>query len=867
MAILKSTLFLSFLLLGSFAWSQEGTDEALKKTVETEVESSGANEEEKSAESEEPAAAEARQEAPQSSSAGRDVERLNVTGSYIRRTDVEGPSPIVTIDRAQIEASGQNSVGGVLRQSTVSPFGAEAGQVNLKGLGSAKTLVLINGQRAPGTGSSFQSGPVGTDFIPIAAVDRIEILKDGATATYGSDALGGVVNIITRNDIDGFSFANQYNLTTNSGGDLNRTSLAYGKATDTSNFMTSFQAAVNQGQRVSDRDYSGLVLDIDPRRASNYVDDNGDLRAGPNCTKVGADGRCYADRSEFYSEDGYNFDWVTQYSKKLGSETEFYSMLAVGYGVTTGNAPVTLQTPGVGLGLGLSGAETPAAWSTTLPGYSGGDTTIYHQFNDLRNRDVTREYYAGLITGIKGYIGESDWEWDVTVNNQFNSETVTEENVGVFSATKAAIVANTYDPFDTSNRDTTGLGADTFNRNRFMVNWAEFKTNGNLGSFLGFDWASAFGTSFAHFEYSDKRSAIFLNGDAMGQSGAIGSAGRELYAVFAETSGMLGDVLEVQASVRGDFYSDFGNTVNPKLAFRYQPAKWLTFRASGGTGFQAPTLQDMNARLEGFFNNFQDLARCRQLDDCALKSTTASQATNPDLKEENSVSLNFGTIVQPTKNFSFGVDWWAVKVENVIGSAFGQALRIEDDFGPGASEQFGVTIQREGGSPTGEIQRITYQLSNLGTQEAEGLDFSMKYSLKTSFGDFTFSDEFSYMAHFFQQFVSVYGREDIVGRQGVPRWRNNFSIAHNIGSWSTLVTARSTADMLESGNVSAGLESIPSPTQFDIALTYQHSTAGQFQVGVINAGNIRPRFSTTQSIDTTLFRPIETYYMTYRRDF
>lgn len=845
-------LIFAALLAVQPVWAQDETSET-KTTVEEATETATDNAEQQETKA-----------APQD---GR-VEKLEVTGSHIRRTDVEGPSPVIVIDREKIEASGMNSVGTLLRQSTVSPFGSDGSTVNLKGLGSAKTLILINGQRAPGTGSSYGSGSVSTNFVPLAAVERIEILKDGASATYGSDALGGVVNIITRKDITGVSFVNQYNMTANNGGDSNRLGLAYGDQSDKSNFMTSVQVTYNQGFRTSDFDYSGLVLGVDPRRSTNYLDDASSFRPGPNCTKVDpASGLCVdADRSRFINEGGYGADWVTQYNRKIGSDTEFYSTLILGYATGVSKSPNFLLTPGVGLGMSLTAAETPASWGT-IPGYTGGDTQLFHRFDDIVNKSTTNDYNGGLITGVKGYWGNSDWEWDATLNNQVNIATEAQENVGLFSGTKAAFVNGTYNPFDLAQRDTSGMTTETFNRNRYMVNWAEFKSNGGLGNFLGFDWSSALGMSVAHFEYSDHRSAVFLNNDVMGESGAIGSAGRELYSIFAETSGLLANQLELQASLRGDFYSDFGSTVNPKLAARYQPYKWLTFRASAGTGFQAPTLQDMNASLEGFFNNFQDPVRCGQLGDCALKSTTASQATNPNLKQETSLSLNFGTVVQPTQNFQFGFDYWHVKVEDVIGSAFSQALRIEDDFGPARLAEYGITIQRENGDPTGEIQRIIYTLSNLGTQEAQGLDFDMNYRLKTGLGDFVFNNELSYMFHYYQQFIDLYGKEEIVGRQGVPRWRNNFSIGYLLGNWGANILARSTADMLQTGNISTNLKSIPSPTQFDVSVSYRHSYVGSFQLGVINLGNIRPRFDENQSIDTTLFRPIETYYLTYRKDF
>ncbi|MCJ8278041.1 MAG: TonB-dependent receptor plug domain-containing protein, partial [Bdellovibrionales bacterium] len=535
------------LLAGPNLWAQEETAETTTKAEEVKEE------------------VKAEQPKEESSPSEAGVEKIEVTGSYIRRTDVEGPSPIVVIDRAQIEASGVNSVGAVLQQSTASAFGADSNRVNLKGLGSAKTLILINGQRAPAGGSSFGSGPVNTNFIPLAAVERIEILNDGASATYGSDALAGVVNIITRKNIDGVAFINQYNMTTNNGGDTNRLSLAYGNQEADSNFLTSLQVTYNQGSRLSDLDFSGLVNNVDARRSTNYFGNDGAPRPSPLCNQLDQSGLCVDyDQSRFRFNDGYDIDSVTQYNRKVGSNTEFYSTLLLGYGMSEQESPIILQEPGVGIGANFTAAETPAAWAT-LPGYDGTvDTKVFHRFDDFVNTRRSEDYYVGLVTGLKGYYGDSDWEWDFTLNNQFNTSTTSEQNVGVFPAVKAAFSSGAYNPFDLGARDTTGLGVDTFNRNRFQVNWAEFKTNGELGSFLGFDWASAFGTSAAHFAYGDNRADVFVDGQAIGQSGVVGSAGRELYALFAEFSGLLGKSFEVSFSLRGDAYSDFGETFNPK---------------------------------------------------------------------------------------------------------------------------------------------------------------------------------------------------------------------------------------------------------------------------------------------------------------
>ena len=155
-----------------------------------------------------------------------EIEKIQVTGSHIKRIDVEGPSPIQIIDREFLDRTGHNSVGDVLRDTNVNSFGssrevsgsstAGAAFVNLRGLGADRTLVLLNGRRLA---TDAIAGAVDLNLIPMTAVDRIEILKDGASATYGSDDLGGVINIITKKDFDGSEVNLQQTYVEQGGGD------------------------------------------------------------------------------------------------------------------------------------------------------------------------------------------------------------------------------------------------------------------------------------------------------------------------------------------------------------------------------------------------------------------------------------------------------------------------------------------------------------------------------------------------------------------------------------------------------------------------------------------------------------------------
>ncbi|MEM1081276.1 MAG: TonB-dependent receptor plug domain-containing protein [Pseudomonadota bacterium] len=174
-----------------------------------------------------------------------DLGRQEITGSRLSRTDIEGAVPVTVIDREQIEFSGKSSVADLLRDlpfASGGNFRPQSGssaqsfaEVNLRGLGSGRTLVLIDGRRAPvepttGTGQNLNT-------IPLAAVERIEILTDGASAIYGSDAIGGVVNIITRKDFTGVELTVGTSNPKREGGDRDEASAIFGVSGDRGSMM------------------------------------------------------------------------------------------------------------------------------------------------------------------------------------------------------------------------------------------------------------------------------------------------------------------------------------------------------------------------------------------------------------------------------------------------------------------------------------------------------------------------------------------------------------------------------------------------------------------------------------------------------
>lgn len=202
-----------------------------------------------------------------------DVERIQVTGSRIKRADMEGANPVQVITREDLVSSGISNMGDILQEipsvagagtnTAINNGGSGSIRVSLRGLGSSRTLVLLNGRRIVASGTGADSS-VDLSTIPTAIVKRVEVLKDGASAIYGSDAIGGVVNIITRDDFEGFEFNASYDVgTENNDGETKSMDFTIGFAGDKGNAVVNAYYVQQGAQWSGDRDWSKYELGMD----------------------------------------------------------------------------------------------------------------------------------------------------------------------------------------------------------------------------------------------------------------------------------------------------------------------------------------------------------------------------------------------------------------------------------------------------------------------------------------------------------------------------------------------------------------------------------------------------------------------------
>ncbi|SEA34843.1 TonB-dependent receptor plug domain-containing protein [Microbulbifer marinus] len=242
------------------------------------------------------------------------VEEVLVTGSRIQRADLEGANPVTVLSREDLVGSGELSVGDILQNlpssagaatnTGVNNGGSGAVRFSLRGLGSERTLVLINGRRAVASGLGADSS-VDLNNIPVAMIERVEVLKDGASAVYGSDAIAGVVNIITRDNFEGAEFSTSFGETSEGDGRKEEASFTFGTSTDNGNFVVSGYYADQQPIWAGDREYSQEEIWFHP-----YWDPQGQTPGGSSATPWGnhggSDGNRYTQGPEFGDWRTYN---------------------------------------------------------------------------------------------------------------------------------------------------------------------------------------------------------------------------------------------------------------------------------------------------------------------------------------------------------------------------------------------------------------------------------------------------------------------------------------------------------------------------------------------------------------------------------
>ena len=801
--------------------------------------------------------------------------QLVITGSRLKTAATEGASPVTIIDRTAIEASGQISVAELLRDSNFSSFGNTKPQsgnsaqaladIDLRGLGSSRTLVLVDGRRiskAPFTGSVQD-----LNQIPLAAVERIEILSDGASAIYGTDAIGGVVNVITRKNFNGVQFNYGSGNPSIVGGDTREMSLLMGTSGSLGRLFAG--ASLNKREMIFTRDQiGGDILGVSSfgnnyQKLSNTSGNpTGTRLAVPlfGCTQGDfyntapgtASNQCsfnfnasaateaaIGNKSLFVNgEFNVNDDWTVYSSISASNIDSFGRYAATPVAITLdptspGYLAITGATPGLaaasprGLGIrhrmaaaGSRDTSTDSLVSSFMAGTRGtvlGDVNL--------DAGVRFETYKYTELG-RGYIVRPLLEASVNKVGGYNILDPFGNSAEILNSVKATLA-----------RESIWDSQETF----ATASKPLFKIDGrNVMALVGFEARTE--------KYSDQYDPQSEAGIIEGSAGNSSAGSRDVVSAFFEVSLPVLKDLELNVAARRDTYKNGpgGNATanSPKISARWQPMKTLTIRGSVSEGFRVPTLDVLTQKPSFSADSINDNATCQSygytLTQCTNWGGVAGARpaiqidgtviANGLLGPETSKQKSLGVIFKPVDWVSLTADAYNIGIENRIANISAQTVinrTLNPTLGP-LPPAFKVTRD----PTTGAITSVVRGAVNEGTVDTNGYDLSAKTNFKL--GDMgklenllQFSNVNSY---------TINDGENLIGYQGNPGSRWSLS---NMWTYQRVQTAL-TINNIAGQNLDPSTATKSYRTA-NLSVTYRHPTKTTFSVGVRNLEGKMPQ--------------------------
>ncbi len=832
-----------------------------------------------------------------------EIEEVVVTGTYIKgKTQASSPSPIAVFGSDNLNQIGASQVADLVQTLTINngaqnnpdafTQGSTTGtsNINLRGLGVSSTLVLMNGRRQVVSPNTTNDGIAFVDtssLVPQIAIQRLEIVKDGAAAIYGTDAVAGVVNFITDDDFEGVEIGAKYQTLTDQGSQAD--TLIEGKvgwAGETTNVMLAASYFDRTGLTTAERRLSNPIDDtsslgnpgafflfgalpvIDPTGCADqggFPLERTDLQpivdgAGLPFTA----GFCRFDFGEFFNlvaeeERTQAFGVITQ---QLGGDHELrIEGSYADQSVVRGNSPTF---PFLQLGNAVVPADHPANIFPAALGPilffgraigNGGDVSPASQ--DRETWRVSANLTGTLV---------DDWSYDVAFTRAESSGTVrTEDTIttnfqnalnglggaGCDPATGTPGVGpcEYYNPFATSFSvlPNSQNVLDSIIGTQQLDNDAELTVidavlSGTLASFDTGDVGLAVG-----FQYRDEAFGSDLDdiSNADGFAFLIGgpdfSDSRTTYAVFAETLIPLSETLDFQAAVRfEDYGGNIGDTLDPKFSLLWRPSDVLSFRGSYSTSFRAPSVFQESG-VNTSLNQVSDPIT----GGTAFAAVRTPPADGRDLSPEQGEAINLGMSYESDSGFKFDLDYWRYDFTDVIIQENFQAVVDADPQGP--------NVIRAGGLPTGNILIVLANFVNASSVKTRGFDVAVSQTFETDYGTIMPFFEGTRVLDYELEDPQA-GTIDGAGRRNfanfgapTPKWRFNTGMAFSNETHDARFYVRHIGGMdddqvvndVENGDIGT-MTTVDAQYTLNLGSVFEDLDGSSLQVGAINLFDKRP---------------------------
>ncbi|MGI2224543.1 TonB-dependent receptor plug domain-containing protein [Shewanella frigidimarina] len=774
---------------------------------------------------------------------GAKVERIEVTGSRIKRTDLETASPITVFSSADIAASGVSTMEDFIQTIPAINGGAEGSTVNngsrgfatasLRGLGSGRTLVLINGRR-------FASGDLNS--IPTAYVERVEVLRDGASTVYGSDAIAGVINFITKKDFEGIEFQVQYDETAEGDGEKTLLSMTTGASNDKGNVVLSLQYTDRKTIFQGDRSFSECPLF--ERDGEKVCGGSGTIPYGQFFADS-LDGGHVKDpqtgviRPFDQAVDGYNYA-TTSY---MVTPQEVFSINAAGRYELTDNVSAFLEGGFTNRKSDQLLAAEGTFWGPTMPASNpynplGEDLVVVRRLLESGGRAFSQDFSDyRMVFGFEGTVFDT-FDWDLSYNfARFVDARLDEGRVNPTRIN--TLLDPTLCSADTDCPEVWNI-LESGTLTPEMINYAFVPNSpivrgetrqllGNISGGLGFELPGGEVMFAAGFEKRWEEYQSVPDGAAsIGQIYSVAGEATEgetsVQEVYAELSlpvleGLpFAESLRVTAAVR---YSDFDflddSATNTKFGVEWVPVDGLLIRATQATGFRAPGISELfapqaetnlaynepctnygtgsqsaivkaNCAAEGLPGNFQ------------LSSNQSSSVVggNPDLQPEESDSFTAGFVYSHDIGISVSVDYFDIEITSGIGTAgtdnvISSCWNSANFSSPLCDLIKGPSLTGDAPNATspyrtalGPVAGVLLTNANLSTFETSGLDFDLSYKTDIGAGSFaavlngTYLDKYNYTPFAGSEMVEA------AGKVAADQWETTLAVFSQVKTNLTL---------------------------------------------------------------------------------
>jgi iron complex outermembrane recepter protein len=785
------------------------------------------------------------QQAPATADDNAPIQEVIVTGTMIKRPSVETAEAVTVLKSDALKDQGITSVEQALGTVTsmtpvvniatsVGTFSGGGSYANMRNLGDGRTLVLLDGQRL--ANNAFIGNAVDLSGIPFSAIDNVQVLREGASALYGSDAIAGVINFITKKNYQGAEVQANFDRPQKNGGGSGEAdfTLGHGDLTnDGYNFMITASYSKQQELRATQRGFSaeGFNPALGVPNTNYYgsfpgvvLDHNNNIwqYGYPACAGNPQLTEYYGDCSYRYSAatdllpESHEISGLVSFTKALPANNQlqlqyFYTQSEVnGY-----SGPVFYQ-----FAMDPKSPYFPSASQLTCDNRGatcGGLAPDLTDPIDVAWSPPDNNRYMGNLNVEQRILltfSGSNAGWDYTTELNYSKNTDDNRDTGGIPDESVldpgGVLSDLIDPFAPLSPAGLALVNSAYRNGVYQLGTdSRWSVDGHVSHELGDAFNSgtpatvALGVDVGGERFAESTTPFNdITAAATGLTDFSTEGSRQTQAAFMELDLPILKSLDLDVSDREDRYSDFGRTNNAKVSVRYQPTTFLTFRGTASTGFRAPTLfnlyssNSLSASSSGPMGQGNPNCATDPPTPPFTSSTCASQGLelsggNKNLTPETSQNFDLGVIVSPIQDMGITLDYYRILLKNTIATIptsaiYGDPTTFASEYVLNSTGGLTPTVNEAANClPSYTLPTCGYIIrtfQNTGRITTDGLDLSVQYTQHTPIGTFHEDLEGTAITQFRQQqynggpLVNLVGDLQIIEFPPAYRWQHNLRV-------------------------------------------------------------------------------------------